>query len=93
MGDGYFVVPVQSIRLSTSHLYLTKSQEFQQVTATAVPATANNTGIKLTSGITWHDDGQTRYYDLNGRPVGTRPTIQGVYIKVEHGKRTKVTVQ
>ena len=48
------------------------------------------TGI---SGITWHDDGQTRYYDLNGRPVGTRPTIQGVYIKVEHGKRTKVTVQ
>lgn len=53
MAEGYFVVPVQSIRLSTSHLfYLTKSQEFQQVTATAVPAAANNTGIKLTSGNT-----------------------------------------
>lgn len=48
------------------------------------------TGI---SGIAWEDDDKARYYDLSGRLVGSRPTVQGVYIKVENGKRTKVTIK
>lgn len=48
------------------------------------------TGI---SGVAWDGDGKARYYDLNGRLVGSRPTAQGVYIKVENGKRTKVTIK
>ena len=49
-----------------------------------------STGI---SNIILYNDGKTRYYDLNGRLIGSRPTIQGVYIKVENGKRTKVTIE
>ena len=48
------------------------------------------TGI---SGFAWDGDGKARYYDLSGRLVGSRPTAQGVYIKVENGKRTKVTIK
>lgn len=45
------------------------------------------------SGIAWEDDDKARYYNLNSRLVGSRPTVQGVYIKVENGKRTKVTIK
>lgn len=48
------------------------------------------TGI---SGIALDGDGKARYFDLNGRPVGSRPTVQDIYIKVENGKRTKVTIK
>lgn len=49
-----------------------------------------STGI---SGIRRYADDGVRFFDLNGRQIGHRPTAPGVYIKVAEGKRTKVTIK
>lgn len=49
-----------------------------------------STGI---SGIRRYADDGVRFFDLNGRQIGHRPTAPGVYIKVAEGRRTKVTIK